>query len=155
MSQVVHLQQIYEKYKDRVACFFVYQREAHIDTLQAMMSDGKDDAAPEDAPLADIVEMPTELSPEKQKAAATKFQKTMLTMPVLLDRGKVEKLYKGWPSRMVFISRSGRILWNFGLINEEGQQTMSGSYDLPATDRWIKEYLAIQEKIAQNRSPMN
>ncbi len=94
---------LYQQYKDRVAFYFVYIREAHASDEWQM-----DDNVKENVVLA----QPRE-DKERSGVAASCSSRLKLSMPVLVDKidNAVDNLYAGWPERMFIIGRDGKIAY--------------------------------------------
>ncbi len=96
------LTKIFETYKDDVAFFIVYIREAHAIDSRSPMSFG-------------LVEDPINLE-ERTKVASTCVAELNMPIPAIVDKldDKVNQAYKGWPDRLYVIGKNGRITYAGG-----------------------------------------
>lgn len=82
-----------------------------------------------------------------QEYLPKRLQQAGLSTPMLKGTEQVEELYHAWPSRLVFISRSGRILWETGLDsriefkNPESGKGGETSHSMESIRSWLTRYL--------------
>ena len=97
---------LYGSYRDRVAFFVVYIREAHPE-------DGWVLADNRDSGIA-VADPATEH--ERSDVAATCAVGLKISMPLLLDGvdDEVALAYGGWPDRLYLVDRDGRIAFQGG-----------------------------------------
>jgi hypothetical protein len=95
------LEELYDRYRDEVAFFIVYIREAHPEDGWALADNRREEIA-----LAD----PTSLA-ERAEAADACVLRLRTRIPVLLDDvdDAVALAYGGWPDRLYLIGRDGRV----------------------------------------------
>ena len=96
------LAKIYETYKNDVAFFIVYIREAHAIDSRSPTSFA-------------LVEDPINIE-ERSKVAKTCVESLNMPMPAIVDKldDKVNKAYKGWPDRLYLIGVDGRVSYAGG-----------------------------------------
>lgn len=96
---------VYHDFSDRVEFLFVYIREAHPDSVLALVGDKQT------ATLTKIPQAAT--SKERTKAAVACGLTFNLKMPIAVDSidNKVGRAYAGWPNRMVVVGTNGNILF--------------------------------------------
>ena len=97
------LNELYAKYRDRVAFYVVYIEEAHpVDFWQS--ADNLKDGV--------LVHSAGSLA-ERSSAAETCVIRLAIKPPALLDRADnaVERAYTGWPDRLYLVDRNGNIAY--------------------------------------------
>ena len=97
---------MYEKYRDRVAFFVVYIKEAHPEAGWVVIHNRDEGVALTDA-TSDA---------ERAAAASTCVVSAALQIPVLVDHvdNAVASAYGGWPDRLYLIGRDGRVAFQGG-----------------------------------------
>jgi type I thyroxine 5'-deiodinase len=92
---------LYEKYKDRVAFFVVYIREAHPSDAWQMAVNVRQNVLFTD-PKTFV---------ERTSVAESCVRKLGIHIPALVDdvSDAVEAAYTGWPDRLYLIDREGRV----------------------------------------------
>jgi Iodothyronine deiodinase len=115
------LEELWRRYRDEVAFFVVYIREAHPEDGWVLSANREQEIA-----LAD----PTTLD-ERAAAAEACVLRLRTRIPVLLDDvdDAVALAYGGWPDRLYLIGRDGRIAFQgeegpFGFKPEELAQAI-------------------------------
>jgi Iodothyronine deiodinase len=100
------LEELAERYRDRVAFFVVYIREAHPEDGW-VLSSNRDEGIALDDPSSDA---------ERTEVAETCAVRLQIRMPVLVDAidNEVASRYGGWPDRLYLIGRDGRIAFQGG-----------------------------------------
>jgi len=100
------LEELYERYGDRVAFFVVYIREAHPEDGWVLASNRGEGIAVID---------PTSAT-ERADVAAACGVRLSISIPILLDGvdDEVALRYGGWPDRLYLVSRDGRIAFQGG-----------------------------------------
>ena len=100
------LEALYDAFRDRVAFFVIYIREAHPEDGWVLTSNRDAGIA-----LAD----PTTES-ERGSAAEECAVRLRIRMPVLLDGldDEVARQYGGWPDRLYLLDRDGRVAFQGG-----------------------------------------
>lgn len=100
------LESLYDRYRDRVAFFVVYIKEAHPEDGWVLESNRAERIAIMD---------PSTLEQRAQIAGSCAVR-LKIRMPVLLDEldNKVASQYGGWPDRLYLIDRQGRIAFQGG-----------------------------------------
>jgi len=100
------LEDLYTRYRDRVAFFVVYVREAHPEDGWVLSSNRRDGIAIAD-PASDG---------ERGEVAAACEAALSISMPMLLDSvdDDVALRYGGWPDRLYLVGRDGRIAFQGG-----------------------------------------
>jgi hypothetical protein len=95
------LEELYDRYRDEVAFFIVYIREAHPEDGWVLADNRREEIA-----VAD----PTSLE-ERAAAADACVLRLRTRIPVLLDDvdDDVALAYGGWPDRLYLIGRDGRV----------------------------------------------
>ena len=122
---------IFQQYKDRVAFYFVYIREAHASDEWQMEENVKDDvvfAQPKD-------------DAERKAVASSCSTRLKLSMPVLVDgiENRADDLYAAWPERLFVIGEDGRIAYAgkqgpWGFKPEEVAEWLKANVGPPAPD---------------------
>jgi hypothetical protein len=107
--QVLDVDKLYAKHKDRAAFLFVYIREAHPDSVLHVIEDDKES-------LQTIAQ--TRTLDERSRTATVCVGTLKLKLPVVVDRddNAVNKTYAGWPNRLVVIDTEGKLAY----ISEPG-----------------------------------
>jgi hypothetical protein len=107
---------LYERYKDRVAFYVVYIREAHPSDGWQMRSNLEEH----------VVFASPKSSEEREEIAGLCVAKLGIKFPALVDniQNTTEAAYTGWPDRLYVIDRNGRVAFKsaagpFG-FNPEG-----------------------------------
>src|SRR5262245_55431019 len=97
---------MYEQFRDRVAFFVVYIKEAHPEDGWVLTHNRQEDVA--------ILDPTTE--DERVNAAESCVVRTALRIPVLVDHmdNAVASAYGGWPDRLYLIGRDGRVAFRGG-----------------------------------------
>ena len=100
------LEALHEQYRDRVAFFVVYVREAHPEDGWVLTSNRDDGIV--------LVDPATEA--ERGAVAASCAVRLRISMPMLLDGldDEVARQYGGWPDRLYLVGRDGRIAFQGG-----------------------------------------
>ena len=100
------LESLYQQYRDQVAFFVVYIKEAHPEDGWVLGRNRRADVRVID-PTTD------ELRAEVAQTCAGRMR---IHMPVLVDRidNAVASAYGGWPDRLYLIGRDGRIVFQGG-----------------------------------------
>ena len=100
------LEETYERFRDRVAFFVVYIKEAHPEDGWVLTQNRQEDVA--------ILDPTTE--DERVNAAESCVVRTALRIPVLVDHmdNAVASAYGGWPDRLYLIGRDGRVAFQGG-----------------------------------------
>ena len=95
------LEQLHERYRDDVAFFIVYIREAHPEDGWVLADNRRDRIA-----LADPVSLD-----ERAAAAEACALRLRTAIPILLDDvdDAVASAYGGWPDRLYLIGRDGTV----------------------------------------------
>jgi thiol-disulfide isomerase/thioredoxin len=100
-SYLTELEELYQKYKDRVEFVFIYIREAHPEDGWQIPMNQRDGV---------VFKQPTTL--EERSAVATKCVQGMkVSIPTVVDSmdNKIGELYAGWPNRLYIIHKDGTI----------------------------------------------
>jgi len=97
---------MYERFRDRVAFFVVYIKEAHPEDGWVLTHNRQEDVA--------ILDPTTE--DERVNDAESCVVRAALRIPVLVDRidNAVASAYGGWPDRLYLIGRDGRVAFQGG-----------------------------------------
>ena len=97
------LNEIYRKYRDRVAFYVVYIREAHPSDAWQLPSNVKDNV---------VYASPTDAN-ERVNLAGVCVRKLGIEMPAIVDNfdDATDTAYSGWPDRLYVIDREGRIAY--------------------------------------------
>jgi hypothetical protein len=97
---------MHEQYRDRVAFFVVYIKEAHPEDGWVLTRNRQEDVA--------ILDPTTEA--ERVDAAEACVVRTALRIPMLLDgmNNAVASAYGGWPDRLYLIGRDARVAFQGG-----------------------------------------
>jgi Iodothyronine deiodinase len=100
------LEDLYERYRDRVAFFVVYVREAHPEDGWVLASNRREGIAVAD-PASAV---------EREEVAEACAASLKLRIPVLIDLldDEVARRYGAWPDRLYLIGRDGRIAFQGG-----------------------------------------
>ncbi len=100
------LHELYDRYRDRVAFYVVYIKEAHPEDGWVLSVNRESGIAVPD-PVSEI---------ERDEVAATCVLRLKIRMPVLLDGldNATAKAYGGWPDRLYLIGSDGRITFQGG-----------------------------------------
>ena len=100
------LEELAERYRDRVAFFVVYIKEAHPENGWVLSSNRDEGIALED-PTSDA---------ERAEGAEACTVRLRIRMPVLVDAidNEVARRYGGWPDRLYLIGRDGRVAFQGG-----------------------------------------
>jgi len=100
------LEELYERYGNRVAFFVVYIREAHPEDGWVLASNRGEGIAVTDPTSGD----------ERADVAAACGARLSISMPILLDGvdDEVARRYGGWPDRLYLVGRDGRIAFQGG-----------------------------------------
>jgi hypothetical protein len=110
------LEEMAERYAERVAFFVVYIKEAHPEDGWVLASNREQEIAVTD-PTTD---------PERAGVAEACAARLQVRMPVLIDGidNEVARQYGGWPDRLYLIGKDGRVAFQgdegpFGFKPEE------------------------------------
>jgi hypothetical protein len=113
---VGELEELHERYRDEVAFFVVYIREAHPEDGWVLADNRREEIALRD---------PTTLE-ERAAAAEACALRLRTSIPILLDDvdDAVASAYGGWPDRLYLIGRDGSVAFRgevgpFGFKPEE------------------------------------
>jgi hypothetical protein len=100
------LEALYDRYRDRVAFFVVYVREAHPEDGWVLTSNREAGISLTDPATED----------EREAVAETCVARLSISMPVLLDGpdDEVARQYGGWPDRLYLVGRDGHIAFQGG-----------------------------------------
>ena len=100
------LEELYERYRDEVAFFIVYIREAHPEDGWVLADNRREEIAVVD---------PVSLA-ERADAAEACALRLETRIPILLDDvdDEVASAYGGWPDRLYLIGRDGRVAYQGG-----------------------------------------
>jgi hypothetical protein len=100
------LEELHDRYGDRVAFFVIYIKEAHPEDGWVLSENRAEGIA-----LADPAS-----GAERAEAAEACAARLEIRMPVLLDAldDEVARRYGGWPDRLYLIGRDGRIAFQGG-----------------------------------------
>jgi hypothetical protein len=100
------LEDLYRQYRDQVAFFVVYIKEAHPEDGWVLGSNRRADVRVRD-PTTDE---------QRAEVAQTCAVRMRIGMPVLVDGidNAVASAYGGWPDRLYLIGRDGRIAFQGG-----------------------------------------
>ncbi len=100
------LEQLYERFRDRVAFVVIYIKEAHPEDGWVLDSNRQAGIAVTD-PTSDA---------GRSAVAQTCAVRMNIRMPVLLDGldNRVARAYGGWPDRLYLVGQDGRIAWQGG-----------------------------------------
>jgi hypothetical protein len=100
------LEELAERYRDGVAFFVVYIREAHPEDGWVLSSNRDEGIALTDPTSSD----------ERTEAAEACAVRLQIRMPVLVDAidNEVARRYGGWPDRLYLIGRDGRVAFQGG-----------------------------------------
>jgi hypothetical protein len=100
------LEALHESYRDRVAFFVVYVREAHPEDGWVLTSNRE----------AGITVADPTTNSDRELVAETCAMRLEIAMPVLLDDvdDEVARQYGGWPDRLYLVDRDGRIAFQGG-----------------------------------------
>lgn len=100
------LEELYDRYRDRVAFFVVYVREAHPEDGWVLTSNRE----------ADIALTDPATTPEREAVAETCAVQLRIPIPVLVDGidDEVARQYGGWPDRLYLVDCEGRIAFQGG-----------------------------------------
>jgi hypothetical protein len=102
------LEEMAERYADRVAFFVVYIKEAHPEDGWVLRTNREQEIAVADPSSPE----------ERREVAETCAVRLEIRMPVLIDDldNEVARQYGGWPDRLYLIGRDGRVAFQ----GEEG-----------------------------------
>lgn len=104
-SQLDGVDEVYEQFKDRAEFLFVYIREAHPDSVLAVVdADGGES----------LFKIPQAADASTRTSSAAYCQRTVkLSMPIAVDGidNAVGKAYAGWPNRMVVVGTDGKVAY--------------------------------------------
>lgn len=122
---------LYQQYKDRVAFYFIYIREAHPADEWQMDDNIKDDV---------VFAQPK--TTDQRKAVATSCSvRLKLSMPVLVDsiENKVDDMYAAWPERLFVVNTDGTIAYAgkqgpWGFKPDEVARWLTSTIGPPAKD---------------------
>lgn len=94
---------MYESYRDRVAFYAVYIEEAHPSDIWQMGSNVREG----------VVFRNPRSDGERFQVAESCVRNLGIHFPALIDGidNTVERLYTGWPDRLVLIDRQGRVAY--------------------------------------------
>jgi type I thyroxine 5'-deiodinase len=97
---------MYKQYRDRVAFYIVYIREAHPSDAWQVASNVKDE----------VVYASPENSGERVDLANVCVKKLGIDIPALVDNfdNATDTAYSGWPDRLYLIDRDGKIAYKSG-----------------------------------------
>jgi len=100
------LHELWDQYRDQVAFFVVYIKEAHPENGWVVSSNRAQGIMVTD-PISDN---------ERREVATECSLKLDIRIPVLLDalNDRVACAYGAWPDRLYLVSRDGRIAWQGG-----------------------------------------
>jgi len=100
------LHELYDRFRDRVAFFVVYIKEAHPEDGWVVTSNRQSGIAVRD-PTSDA---------DREGLAHTCALRLSIRMPVLLDaiNDRVARAYGAWPDRLYLVGTDGRIAWQGG-----------------------------------------
>ena len=100
------LEDLHETYRDRVAFFVVYVREAHPEDGWVLESNRE----------AQIEVLDPTTDDERAAVSETCAVGMRITMPVVVDTldDEVARQYGGWPDRLYLVGRDGRIAFQGG-----------------------------------------
>ncbi len=104
-SQLDGIDNVYRDFRDRAEFLFVYIREAHPDSLLALVDEN---LAPS------LVKIPQAATAQERTASASACGRALeLSMPIAVDTidNRVGRAYASWPNRMVVVGTDGRILF--------------------------------------------
>jgi len=95
---------LYESYRDRVAFYAVYIQEAHPSDIWQMGSNVREG----------VVFRNPRSDGERFQVAESCVRTLGIRFPALIDGidNTVERLYTGWPDRLVLVDREGRVVFN-------------------------------------------
>lgn len=104
-SQLDGIDEVHKEFKDRAEFLFVYIREAHPDSVLAVVgSDG----------LESLLKIPQPTDAATRASSAGFCRRTIkLSMPIAVDGidNAVGKAYAGWPNRMVVVGMDGNVMY--------------------------------------------
>jgi hypothetical protein len=110
------LEELHDRFGDRVAFFVVYIKEAHPENGW-VLSDNRDEGIAVADPASE---------PQRAEVAEACAARLEIRMPVLLDAldDEAARRYGGWPDRLYLIGRDGRVAYQggegpFGFLPEE------------------------------------
>jgi len=122
---------IFQQYKDRVAFYFVYIREAHASDEWQMEENVKDD----------VVFTQPKNDPERKIVASSCATRLKLSMPVLVDgiENRADDLYAAWPERLFVIGKDGKVAYAgkqgpWGFKPEEVAEWLKANVGPPTPD---------------------
>jgi hypothetical protein len=94
---------MYNAYKDRVAVYIVYIREAHPTDGWQVRANERDGV---------LYEEPTDTA-ERKKVASDCAKAMKLTIPMLIDdeENTAQRAYAAWPDRFYIIGRDGKVAY--------------------------------------------
>jgi hypothetical protein len=100
------LEDLHQRYSDRVAFAVVYIKEAHPEDGWVMLANRRSEIRVQDPRTAD----------ERYEVAQTCALRLRIRMPVVIDNmdNEAARQYGGWPDRLYLIGRDGRIAWQGG-----------------------------------------
>jgi Iodothyronine deiodinase len=100
------LEELHDRYGDRVSFFVVYIKEAHPEDGW-VLSDNRDHGIAVVDPASEA---------ERAEVAEACAARLEIRMPVLLDAtdDEVARRYGGWPDRLYLIARDGRVAFQGG-----------------------------------------
>ncbi len=115
----MRLRELYEKYQDRVEFVVIYVKEAHASDgwwLGRSRTQRLVRRLRGDLNRIDVLE-PVTLDQRRKVAASCQADLFEGVMPLYVDRmdNRVADLYTGRPTRIYFIDREGRVVYNPGI----------------------------------------
>jgi hypothetical protein len=97
---------LYQEYRDRVAFYIVYIREAHPTDGWGLPSNTADN----------VLYAQPQTSAERQEVASACALRLRLTIPVLIDAmdNRADCAFNGWPERLYLLSADGHVAYQGG-----------------------------------------
>ena len=118
------LHELYDRYRDRVAFFVVYIREAHPEDGWVLSANREQEIAVTDPASAE----------ERSSLGEACVARFAIRIPTLVDGldDAVVRAYGGWPDRLYLVGRDGRVAFQgdegpFGFKPELLEQASSGA----------------------------
>ena len=105
------LNRLYPQYKNQIAFYLIYIREAHSTSDWASTWNQRENI---------VLPQPVNMS-ERQEHARISLRKLHIEFPALLDsmNGAAEKACSAWPSKAFLIDGRGRIVFSTGLSEQD------------------------------------
>ncbi len=129
----MHLDRLYQTYKDRADFYVVYINEAHPGVHVPVVENGVCSTVAFDA---------TDSAAERKRRAGLFRETHRLTMPVLIapDEDALEDVYDPWPTRVMVIDPDGRIAFNAGMELLRATKSVHMDLNMSRIDSWMQQH---------------